>query len=565
MEQQNNTLKYIIYRRKSSEADDRQTLSLGSQKKELAKFAAQLNLSIVKDIEEAHSAYKHGRPKFLNMVELIKVGKADAILVYHISRLARNMSDGGLIIDMLTAGVIKEVRTPTETYTKNSGQEFILALQFAMSKKSSDDTSEFVKRDIKTKLGKGELPNTCPVGYLNIDKEGKIAGKYFSLEKQNALALLNRPLKRVEKDPHLSPLVYKLFEMCATGQYTLEHLREVTLTWGLTGKRSRKKLGKATIYRILTNPFYYGAIRWRNKVIEPEEFPIKTKHEPTINRELFEKTQEALGLRNRPVGRMQFYSYSILTKCAVCGGSISGMVAKGHVYYRCVRCRGSAYIRQEELEKQIEAEITKMTIDDRFYNLAIEEINKANEKELSSRDVIRSQQQKALSNCQVRLDSLLRLKISSQNSNDELLTDDEFIAQKKETLLEMAAIKEKMNDLEQQSQNWFNLCVNYLDFSKNLLEKFKTATPQGKRMIFDFVCYNPVIRVKLLSNTYKSPNKFIVFYNEQKELITTTKNSQSKNKKEADASNCFILRNAVDGIITFFKEELKGYYVIPTL
>lgn len=546
MEEQNEKLKYIIYRRKSSEADDRQTLSLGSQKKELTKFATQLNFHVVKDIEEAHSAYKHGRPKFLDMIEIIKSGKANAILVYHISRLARNMSDGGAIIDMLTEGVIKEVRTPTEIYTKNSGHEFILALQFAMSKKSSDDTSEFVKRDIKTKLGKGELPNTCPVGYLNIDKDGRISGKYFSLEKQNTLALLNRSLRRVEKDPFLSPLVARLFEMCATGQYTLEHLRDVTLTWGLTGKRSRKKLGKATIYRILTNPFYYGAIRWRNKVIEPEEFPLDTKHEPTISRELFEKTQEALGLRNRPVGTKQFYSYSNLMKCGVCGGNISAMMAKGHVYYRCTKCLGLGYMEQSVVEEQAEKEIAKMSIDDEFYNLALEEVNKANDHELANSEAIREQQQKALSNCQMRLDNLLRLKISHQNKDNELLTDEEFITQKKETLMEMAVIKEKMGDLEQQSQNWFNMCVNYLDFSKNLLEKYRKASPQDKRLIFDFVYYNPIIRAKMLSNTHESPHKFLVFYNDQMEFTTTAKNSQSKNKKEAYASYCSVVRSERD-------------------
>ena len=542
MEIQKNNLKYVVYRRKSSEAEDRQTLSLGSQKKELLKYANQNGLKIIKDIEEAHSAYKQGRPKFLDMVELIKLNKANAILVYHISRLARNMTDGGLIIDMLKDGLITEVRTPTEIYTKNSGSEFILALQFAMSKKSSDDTSEFVRRDIKSKLIKGELPNFAPRGYLNIDKDGKIAGKQFSLEKQNALALLNRQLKRVEKDPCLAPLILQMFEIFATGQTSLNGLRETAFKWGLTGERSRIKLSKATIYRILTSPFYYGAIKWCGRLIDPLELPTETRHEPIVSRELFDRVQEELGLKNRPVGTSKFYPYSNLIKCGSCGGNISAMTAKGHSYYRCCKCTGLPYVRETELEEQITKEVAKITIDNDFYNLAMEEISKANEQEMTSRDAIKSQQLKKLANCQTRLDNLLRLKISSANKDDELLNDEEFIAQKRETLQEIGVIKEKMDDLEQNNQNWFNLCVSYVEFNKNLLNKFKNGNPQIKREIFEFIYYNPLINAKLLSNTEQTPHKFIIYYNEQRQSTITAQNPLNINKKDAFASLCSVGR-----------------------
>lgn len=548
MDEQKIKLKYVIYRRKSSEADDRQTLSLDSQRKELLKYADKNNLKIIKDFEEAQSAYKQGRNKFADMVELIRQSKANAILVYHISRLARNMTDGGLIIDMLKDGLIIEVRTPTEVYTKNSGSEFILALQFAMSKKSSDDTSEFVRRDIKSKLIKGELPNFAPRGYLNIDKDGKIAGKQFDLEKQNALALLSRPLKRVEKDPGLAPLILKMFELMATGQTTLNDLRQTTSKWGLTGERSRKKLSKATIYRILTSPFYYGAIRWRGRIYEPLELPIKTRHDPIVNKELFDRVQEELGLRNRPIGVKRFYPYTNLIKCGVCGGNISGMISKGNSYYRCIKCHGLFYVRESELEEQIEKEIFKITIDNDFYNLALEEINKANEKEISNRDAIKAQQQKALVRCQTRLDNLLRLKISPENKDSELLNDEEFISQKRETLKEMSIIKEKMVDSDRNNQNWFNLCVNYVEFNKNLLEKFKNGTPQRKREIFQFVYYNPLINAKLLSNSEQSPHKFVMFYNERKQTTTTANNNEYKNKKDALASLCSVGRGQKDTI-----------------
>ena len=48
-EKQINNLKYVIYRRKSSEAEDRQTLSLDAQKRELEKYAKEQKLKIIED------------------------------------------------------------------------------------------------------------------------------------------------------------------------------------------------------------------------------------------------------------------------------------------------------------------------------------------------------------------------------------------------------------------------------------------------------------------------------------------------------------------------------------
>ncbi len=119
MQNKDKKIKYVIYRRKSSDSEDRQILSLDSQKRELMEFAKNEKLKIVGDFEESQSAYKQGRLEFAKVVKMIQDGKADGVLVYHISRLARNMTDGGIIIDMLKDEVLNEVRTPSEVYAKN--------------------------------------------------------------------------------------------------------------------------------------------------------------------------------------------------------------------------------------------------------------------------------------------------------------------------------------------------------------------------------------------------------------------------------------------------------------
>lgn len=172
----------------------------------------------------------------------------------------------------------------------------------------------------------------------------------------------------------------------------------------------------------------------------------------------------------------------------------------------------------------------------------MKEINKANETEISNREAIKAQQQKELNNCQIRLDNLLRLKISPDNKDGDLLNDEEFISQKKETLQAMKIIKEKMGDTEAQSQHWFNLCVDYVNFNKRLAEKFKTASPKKKREVFEFLYYNPKINAKLLSNSPESPHKFVIFYNKQKKAAQTLQNGLNKGQNEAFDLVCTIGR-----------------------
>ena len=531
-------LKFLSYCRKSSESEEKQMLSIDSQKRELKRIIERDGLNNTDTLWESKSAYKIGREEFRKMIEALESGKANAILAYHLTRLARNSQDGGKIIYMMDEGLIKEIRTPEKIYRNTTDDKFLMQIHFAMAKKSSDDTSDFVKRDIQSKLAKGEYPSTVSLGYLNIDKDGKIAGKRYTLKKQIKISEINRPLKRVEQDPFIAPLVVKLFEECATGKYGIEELSKKCFEWGVTGGRNNNKLSKSTTYGVLTNPLYYGAIRWRGRIYEPEELPEETRHEPIISMELFERVQEILGLRNRPVGTKRFYSFSNLMKCKECGGNISALTSKGITYYRCCKCTGLKYTTEDEITDQLEDFASTMTIDEDFYNIAIEEINKANETEISGREAVVKQQQRELNNCQIRLDNLLRLKISPNNKNNELLSDEEFIQQKKETLLEMKIIKEKIGDTDQRSQNWFNNCVEYFDFNKRLIEKIQKTTPQKKRELFEFFYYNPVLSEKLLVNSDKSPHKFIISANLKKQATITTNFASIKAKTTSLEAVC---------------------------
>jgi site-specific DNA recombinase len=111
-----NQIKYFGYCRKSSEDDGRQVLSLPAQKKELQTIAESNHLKVLHVYVEAKSAKSEGREMFNQMIARIKKGEARGIICWKLDRLARNMIDGGQIMDLLQRGVIEEIRTYEKPY-----------------------------------------------------------------------------------------------------------------------------------------------------------------------------------------------------------------------------------------------------------------------------------------------------------------------------------------------------------------------------------------------------------------------------------------------------------------
>jgi site-specific DNA recombinase len=109
---------YFIYCRKSSEAEDRQVLSIDSQISELTRLAEARGLRIREVLIEARSAKEPGRQIFHALMQRIYRGEAQGILCWKLDRLARNPIDGGAVIWAMKQHGL-EIVTPTQTFRQS--------------------------------------------------------------------------------------------------------------------------------------------------------------------------------------------------------------------------------------------------------------------------------------------------------------------------------------------------------------------------------------------------------------------------------------------------------------
>ncbi len=496
---------FLIYCRKSSEQEDRQVLSNESQVSELKALANKLGIRKFEVLTESKSAKVEGRPTFNSMIEKIERGEIDSILVWHPDRLSRNPYDSARIIRLFDSGHLIEVSTPSQKFTNTPTDKFMLAFLMLQAKLENDNKGVNVKRGLKTKAENGWLPSGAKPGYMN--------DKYA--EKGN---------KTILKDPDRFPLIRKCWELMLTGTYTVAQiLRILNGEWGYrTPKHKRiggKPMSRSMLYLVFADPFYYGEF----------EYPVgsgnwhKGKHESMITKDEFDRIQALLGRKGRQKPKTHQFAYTGLLTCGECGALITAEekwqiicphcklkfasqnknscpncqilieemanpTILHYIYYHCTKRKYPNCTQRSvdvgDFEKQVDDLLSKIQISERFKNWAIKYLNEISDREVDDRNSVLSSLQDAYNDCVKRIDNLVKLKISPQNTDGSLFSDDEFKSQKQSLLKEKIDLEEKLNDTGARISKWVELSEKSFEFACYAKYWFANGDMQKKREIF---------------------------------------------------------------------------------
>ena len=533
------TLRYFRYRRKSSEDNkERQAASLEEQAYVLDGMEARHKIKAIEDLAESKSAHTEGREVFNTMLGRIKAGEANAILTWHPNRICRNMTDGGKVIDLMDKGMLLEIRTPFRTYNNTPEDKWLLTLEFANSKKDSDDKSVAVKRGLDKKNRDGWRPGVAPEGYLN-DK-GTESG-----------------FRKILTDPERFPFIVKIFELFYAGTPVIEIHRIAKDEWHyLTRQKKRlggKPLSISMIYWVLTNPFYMGKYEYPKGSGNWHE----GRQEKAVSEEIFNEIQVRLGRRSPYRIKGQEFAFSAIMRCGICN---SGVVAEQkwqvicknckvkfsltknnrdkctscgtliasmenptilhYVYYRCGKKKNrlclEKSVRVDRLETQVLDKLGKLAIPDCFLEWAVEQIQTLGEQEHDFDKEAIDARQRAYQACRQKLQNLLQLKISPANSDGNLLSDNDYGVQKQALEQELKALEQQLGGSAEKQQEADEKTKKAITFAIRAQQRFAIGSPKIKRDIFMGLGLHPKLQERTVS--FDSP-KYLFELEEMKKDI----------------------------------------------
>ncbi len=332
-------MKAVAYLRVSTEEQAEEGRSLQAQEKAIREFATRKGIELVKTFSEAESGFRPGvRKVFDQMMKYLEATKEiEAVVVWKIIRAARNRTDWATLTEKLRNGKGIFILSVTEQLPTTSIGALMGDISVSFGFWQAKVIGEQTSAGMQSWIEEGVWPSRAPLGYRN---------KPRSFSKQRGLG--------VEPDPVTAPIVKQMFELAATGDYTISHLREYALE-----RNVKSCLGttptRHQIHDMLRSPFYYGGMVWKGKV-----YP--GKHEPLVSESLWLRIQKILEDRcsNRGFGKKEF-AFKGLMRCGNCESGITMANIKGrggiYTYYWCCRSRNpdcpEGYMREEWLSDRL--------------------------------------------------------------------------------------------------------------------------------------------------------------------------------------------------------------------
>lgn len=457
-------MRCAIYRRVSTDMQVEEGVSLDTQLERLESFALSQNWTVVKDYcDEGYSAKNTNRPHFQQMMNDLKNGMFDVILVYRLDRFTRSVSDLSNLLQVLDKYNVK-FKSSTETFdtTSATGRMFI-TLVATLAQWERETISERVYDNMKSRAEKGVHQGKSPYGYDKDEKGNLIVNEEEAeIVKYVFQSYLSRGMTSIVKD--------------------------------LNRKGIRTKLGNPQNYEsvkyILHNHIYIGKIKWDEVIsdIAQENF------EPLIPLELWNNVQKTIATRkHKPVRTQRYFAFSGVVKCGRCGSYLMGREDNRGSYstrsYTCKHRRHLGlcdlplipeYVIEEAFLKMIKAEYMKQI-----------QVKKDTSQPALSRETL----QKQLNSIAAKKD---RLKILFVDIGD--MTKDEYKTKLQELSKEELELYQQINAIEEDST-----LGEITDTLQRLLNEWEYLEDEHKKAVINSLFEGIVVDVTKRGRAGQNP------------------------------------------------------------
>ena len=354
--------------------------SIPAQREANQRKADELGARIVHEfIDAGESARSADRDGLQEMLAFIAATRVTFCIVHKLDRLARNRADDVTIHQALLAAGVTLV-SATESIDQTPSGMLVHGIMSSIAEFYSRNLATEVSKGLSQKIAQGGTPMRAPIGYLNVRRTDDNG----------------REIRTVEVDPDRAPLIRWAFEQYAEGETSVTGLLRDLTARGLvtvpTPKRPSKPLGKNTLYKLLTNPYYAGVIRYKGAL-----YP--GAHDPLIDPALFDQVQSLLKARRAKQTRHVQHAHHLkgLLHCGTCGSRMLLDFAtnpRGTTYAYFI-CSGRAAKKTSCTRRAVPVAVAErlvadsyasITISDTIYRDLAQRVDAAFDKRMAGRD-----------------------------------------------------------------------------------------------------------------------------------------------------------------------------------
>lgn len=251
-----------------------------------------------------------GRPQLERLLEDVKAGKIDTVIVWRLNRLSRSLTDILEMVELFTQHGVS-LRSLTEQLNTGSAHG-ILVLQMLGA------TAEFERGQISSNVRSSMLERSRQG---NWNAGNNVLGYRWVRNESTSI-------HSVEILEDEAEIVRSIFNMYATGQYGLKAISNHLNSKGFLTKKGMP-FGIHSIRYILQNPNYIGMVRYsvnedlsnRHKMTKQWS---KGDHLPIIDKALWDQVHSIYATRSKQPLRIIKRQHLLtgLLKCPQCGKSM---------------------------------------------------------------------------------------------------------------------------------------------------------------------------------------------------------------------------------------------------
>jgi site-specific DNA recombinase len=387
-----------------------------------------------------------------------------------------------------------------EPKESKSQAKLIHGMQLVLARNYIENLREEVKKGMREKAAQGIYPGRAPLGYRN-----------------------NKADRTVEVHPENAQIIIRIFEMYASGQFSLSHL--VKAVRAETGKT----ISRAYLHTILTNPFYRGNFIWGGHV-------YRGTHKIFLNPDLYDRAQSVLRAHNKPKYGKQEIAFRGLMTCAHDNCRITAERKKGkYVYYRCTGYRGKCAtprFTESEISERL-GEILKGIQFPEQVLAGLQESLVHDHKQMSNNTAAqRSALQQRLAALRHRMDQAYHDKL------DAKIPEDFWERRMREWSDDEQRIQEALARLEEPVPQRLLTAQRTLELANKAYSLYLTRSSAEQAQLLKMVLLNCTIDATSVHPTYKKPFD-LIFQRAKKQEWSTSKDLNCRPDSASVSGKCW--------------------------